>query len=425
VGRHAALRLAFERGGEGWRQELFAPGAVAPPRVVEADLSTLPPTARMVAVEAAAATLQGGFDLASPPLLAAGVFDLGPGEPQRLLLVAHHLVIDGVSWRILLDELQALYEARRKGEEPEPAPVSTPFPRWAERLREHAASPGVLGELDHWLGEIATPVPPLPLDFDGREADTEASVDRVTVSLDPEETRCLVEEVPRVLLAGVEEALLAALAVAVGRWTGEPRLRVDLEGHGREDLFEDLDLSRTLGWFTSIYPVVLDLTGCSDPCESVQRVRETLRRVPGEGIGFGLLRHLAPEAERLPADAGSEILFNYLGQLDRALAEDSTFTLARESPGPTHHPANRRTHRLAVDARILGGRLQATWSFSRALHRRETVERVAGELAEALRRIVARARVGEEVGFTPGDFPEASLDQQELDLLLGQMGDDE
>ncbi len=422
--RHAALRLAFERGEEGWRQELRAAEAVAAPRLVTVDLSALPAAAWAAAVEAAAGDLQGSFDLAAPPLLAVGVFDLGPGEPRRLLLVAHHLVVDGVSWRILLDELQALYDARHRGEEPALPPASTPFPRWAERLREHAASPGVLGELEYWLGELATPVPPLPLDFGGGERDTEASLDRVTVALDPEETRCLVEEVPRVLLAGVEEVLLAALAEAVGRWIGERRLRVDVEGHGREDVFEDFDLSRTVGWFTSLYPVVLDLEGCPGPGEAVVRVREALRRVPGKGIGFGLLRHLGPAADRLPAGAGSPIRFNYLGRLDWALAEGSTFTLARESPGPIRHPAGRRTHPLAVDARILGGRLQATWSFSRALHRRETVERVAEEFAEALRRIAGHARVGEEVSFTPGDFPGARLDQEELDLLLGQLGGD-
>ncbi|HEY4592137.1 MAG TPA: thioesterase domain-containing protein, partial [Thermoanaerobaculia bacterium] len=191
----------------------------------------------------------------------------------------------------------------------------------------------------------------------------------------------------------IDEALLSALARALAGWTGSPRLRVDLEGHGREPLFDDLDVSRTVGWFTSLYPVVLE-GGGAGPGEALVSAGETLRAVPGRGIGYGLLGLLETE----PA---AEILFNYLGQADSASAEGSLFRASTASAGPTRSPRAQRTHPLEIAGIVAGGRLRITLTYGSRMHRRETAERLAAAYAGALRELIQHGREGEAVLTAP------------------------
>ena len=292
------------------------------------DLSGLPAARRRAARERAAAALQAGFDLAAGPLTRLCLFDLGAGQPEQLLWVAHHLVVDGVSWRVLFEDLAAAYRQAARGQRIALPPKTTSFQEWARRLARHAGSEALAAELPHWRETARVAVPRLPVDFPlagGQEAGGQAGGigdrvgDEATVSfeLDAEETADLLQTLPAVYRTRIEEALLSALARALSGWTGSPRLRVDLEGHGREPLFDDLDVSRTVGWFTSLYPVVLE-GGDAGPGEALVRAMERLRGVPGRGIGYGLLRYGDAEAARLlaesPAAPAAEIRFNYLGQ---------------------------------------------------------------------------------------------------------------
>ncbi len=268
---HDALRLRFEPGEDGWRAWI-APREERPPLAV-LDLSALPAERRSAALEAAAASLQGGFDLARGPLFRAALFRMG-GEPERLLLVAHHLVIDGVSWRVLLDDLETAY-----GNEPLP-PRSTSWKRWAERLAAHAGSAEVREELPYWLAASAAPAP-LPWDGQGEE---DAGLGFVSAALGREATRALLGEATAAYNTQVNDLLLAALVRTFARWTGAARLRFDLEGHGREEIAPDLDLSRTVGWFTTIFPVTLhgrsECRGCRAGRPDPRRQGDAARRPP-------------------------------------------------------------------------------------------------------------------------------------------------
>jgi non-ribosomal peptide synthase protein (TIGR01720 family) len=200
---------------------------------------------------------------------------------------------------------------------------------------------------------------------------------------------------------------------------------VDLEGHGREDLFRDVDLSRTVGWFTTVFPVHLNLKDAWGPGEALKAVKEQLRGVPRRGIGYGLLRYLRKDEEmvkRLRALTQAEVGFNYLGQLDQVLGEASPFGLARESAGPSFSPQGWRSHLLDVNGAIVGGRLLVEWSYSEAIHRQETVEQVAGAFIEALRAIVAHCRSPEAVGYTPSDFRDAGLSQEAIEAVVEEVG---
>jgi len=218
--------------------------------------------------------------------------------------------------------------------------------------------------------------------------------------------------------------LLTALVQAVARWTGSRSVLVDLEGHGREDLFDDVDVSRTVGWFTTAFPVSLDLGDADGPGEALKMVKEQLRRVPQRGIGYGLLCYLCEDeevAKQLQALPQPEISFNYMGQLDRALPEGSPFGPACESRGADRSLRGKRSHLLEINGSIAGGRLRLEWTYSENLHRRATIERLVQDFAEALRAIIAHCQSPEAGGVTPSDFPLAGLDQKKLDKVLAKL----
>jgi non-ribosomal peptide synthase protein (TIGR01720 family) len=324
-----------------------------------------------------------------------------------------------------LEDLQMAYQQLVGSEMISLSPKTTSFKRWAERLVEYAQSAAVMEERAYWLTEARTKIAPLPVDYpEGRAANAEASSRSVSVSLDVEETEALLHEVPEAYYTQINDVLLTALAQAFAEWTGRRALLLDLEGHGREAIFEDVDLSRTVGWFTSIFPVLLELGKTSDPGESLKSVKEQLRAIPNRGLGYGLLRYLSGDKEitaalqRLPQ---AEVSFNYLGQLDQALPADSPFRPARESGGQVHSLRGSRKHLLDVRGSIAGGQLHLVWTYSEKAHRRSTIEHLARSFVEALRSLIAHCQAPEAGGYTPSDFPLAQLDQEALDAAFEEV----
>ena len=406
--RHDALRLRFERQDGAWMQRVDPPGGPVPLVQIDAQGAT--------ALEAAAEELHGSLDLRRGVMRAA----LFPGTPDRLLLVIHHLAVDAVSWRVLLEDFERAWDEARL-----PAPTA-PFSRWAEKLAEYAGSPEVAREIPFWraLAEAAAGRSPLPLDHqdgDNPGDDIEATSRFVDVSLDPETTRALLKDAHRAYQTRPDELLLAALALAIAGWTGERALWVDIEGHGREPALPggEVDLSRTVGWFTSVHPAWLDLRGVERPGEVVKAVKERLRRVPGRGLGYGVLRYL--RREELPAPP-AEVSFNYLGQVDLFLAASSRFAVDPEPPGMPRSPLAARRYRLEVNAWVRDGRLTVHWAYGGQRHRRETVERLAEGFLSSLRALIDHCLAPDAGGFTPSDFPASDLDQKALDRLLSKVG---
>jgi amino acid adenylation domain-containing protein/non-ribosomal peptide synthase protein (TIGR01720 family) len=410
---HAALRLRFRQvAGGAWAQEIAARDGER--LVAEIDLGALAGAAAAAAIEAAAAAIEVSLDLGRGPLWRLALFR-GGGEPDRLLVAVHHLAVDGVSWRVLLEDLAHLCERQEEAL----APATTSLRRWAELLGERARSGELAAETAYWAaaGEDG---PALPRDFGDAtpDANTNASAERLVVTLDAESTRALLQEVPRVYRAQAHEALLSALAEACRGWTGSPAVTVEVEAHGREELGAAADLSRTVGWLTAFYPVRLDLAGVAGPGEALRRVKETLRSVPGRGLGYGLLRHLAGSPE-IAAQRPPEVSFNYLGQLDQALPADSMLAPSALSCGATESPRQLRRSVLAVNASVLAGCLRVSFTWSSRLHRRDTVASLGASFQAALQGLVEHCRSPRAGGFTPSDFPLAGLGQAELDRLLG------
>lgn len=416
---HDALRLRFVPCETGWRQLNAGLEGAVPFTLV--DLSKLSDAEQREGVESAAARIQGSLHLTEGPLARVALFEMGQGKPARLLIVVHHLAVDGISWRILLEDLQTAYGQLSRGEALRLPRKTTSYKQWAERLEEYAVSDSLSKEAPYWLDERRRQVGKLPLDHLTGE-NTVGSVRKVFASLDEQETRALLQEVPAAYRTQINDALLAALAQTFARWSGERRLLLNVEGHGREEVAAGVDLSRTVGWFTTIFPVLLELGEALDAGEALKLVKEQLREIPHNGIGYGLLRYLRRDetGAKLCELPPAEVLFNYLGQLDSVLTGSTLLRAAQESSGPAQSEKERRRHVLEIDLSVGDGRLRMTCRYSEHLHRRTTIEWLAAEYMDALRELIRHCRSPESGGFTPTDFPEAKLNQKELDKFLSK-----
>jgi amino acid adenylation domain-containing protein/non-ribosomal peptide synthase protein (TIGR01720 family) len=413
---HDALRLRFVRDDSGWRQ-FIADGEKAQRCVRGVDLSGLTEEQQRSAIEAAAEETQRELDLGDGPLLRVVLFDLGE-RGQRLLIVLHHLAVDGVSWRILLEDWERAYRQLQSGERVEPASKTTSFQRWAERLEQLAQTAAVQKELDYWTA-TSERTGHLPVDAQG--ANREGSGHTVAVSLSTDETNALLQDVPEVYHTRIDDVLLTALVRAFRRWTGKDALLVELEKHGREELFEDVDLSRSVGWYTSAFPVLLELEETATLGDALKSTKEQLRCIPRGGIGYGLLRYLCRDAEvaqKMSVLPRAEVSFNYLGQFDQTFQASGLFALARESSGATRDREARRSNLFEINASVIGGRLRAEWIYSAEIHAGATVEKLAHDFIEELQGLIAHCLSGEAGGHTPSDFPLARLKQTQLDELL-------
>jgi amino acid adenylation domain-containing protein/non-ribosomal peptide synthase protein (TIGR01720 family) len=414
IEHHHALRLRFERGARDWKQAIAARETHQVFKCV--DLSSLTPEAQTAEINRVADETQSNFDLSNGPIIRAVYCDLGAARPHRLLIVIHHLAVDGVSWRILLDDMQRAYEQLQRGEDVTLPPKTLSFKRWSELLGAQAQSAALREELEYWTMESRRDVGKVPIDRAGDN--TVDSARSLTVSLTTEETRLLLQEVPRAYRTQINDVLLAALAQALAEWTGEKRVLVDLEGHGREEIVEGCDLSRTVGWFTTIFPVLLEVSNSAAPGETLKSVKEQLRRVPNRGIGYGLLRYLrgdetiSTQLEKLPQ---AQVSFNYLGQLDQVFSDGITlFILTSDPVGQSRGKLGRRKYLIEIDGAVRNGRLQVELVYSNELHRQQTIKAVAESLIRRLRKLIEHCVLREVREYTPSDFPLARLNERQL-----------
>jgi amino acid adenylation domain-containing protein/non-ribosomal peptide synthase protein (TIGR01720 family) len=418
---HDLLRSRFIQESSSWQAIIAEFEQVAPIQVI--DLSTLPPESQSTAITATCSELQASLNLFSGQLLQVALFNLGINQHSRLFIVIHHLVVDGVSWRILLEDLQTAYAQVSRGETIKLSPKTTSFKQWAYQLQQYAQSAAAQEEMDYWLQILRQSFSSLPVDYP-RGDNTISSAGSVTVTLSSEETQALLQDVPTAYRTQINDVLLLALVQAFATWTGQTRLLLDLEGHGREEIFPDLDISRTIGWFTTVFPVVLSVEETSNPGEALKMVKEQLRRIPNRGFGYGVLYYLNEDREMtevLRSLPKAEVSFNYLGQLDQVLNTSSMFKFASESEGSNQSDRNYRSYLLEIDSSIISGQLQLQWHYSQNLHQQSTVETLAQRFIEELRSIIAHCQSPEGVGFTPSDFPLVELSQAELDKALQQI----
>ncbi|BBJ42889.1 hypothetical protein SSPO_056070 [Streptomyces antimycoticus] len=439
---HDALRMRLRRtGGVVWNLEVPERGAVrAADCLRRVDLTGLDEErarARM------AEETKGAWDRLDPEaglMLQAVWFDAGPDVAGRLLLTIHHLAVDGVSWRILLPDLTTAW-SQTDGDTSGLDAVGTSFREWAQRLTDAAQRPERIEELQFWLDTLAEPDPALadrPLD---PARDITGTTRRLILTLPTEQTSALLTTVPAAFHARMNDVLLSAFAAAVTQWRAQRghqagHLLVNLEGHGREELDEGIDLSRTVGWFTSLFPVRLD-PGPHDWAEYraggpatgrvLKRVKEQLHALPDNGIGYGLLRYLnpqtAPVLSRLPEP---QISFNYLGRFPAAVA--TAEATSAEGPAPDgfdldggSDPERPLAHTVDITAMTQdlpdGPRLVADVSWAGELLSEDEVRELGQNWLTALTALVRHAEGPQAGGYSPSDLTLVPLTQDEIEAV--------
>ncbi|MFN4938558.1 amino acid adenylation domain-containing protein [Bradyrhizobium sp.] len=408
---HPAFASRFvSHADEGWRETI---GPAAWP--VEAfDLTGCADAA--AALRAEADRVQARLDISHGPLARATLFTGHPDRRPRLLLAVHHLIIDGVSWRILLEDLECLLAGGT------PARPAVRFTSWRSALARYARTAAV-AQWDYWLA-VGANASVLPLDSSEADPGCGEDADRICFTLDTDTTGRLLTRAGPAYRTQINDLLLTALALAVRSSTGLADVIVDLEGHGREECVSARDVSRTVGWFTSMFPVHLTLPAGSDIDAAIKAIKETLRAVPDKGVGYGALRFLSDDPRHAPLAAGAKarIGFNYLGRFDALSGR--YITLSEESAGTAVSPRNRLIHPIEISAYVSDGALKVTIEYSGRCCASSRARRLADAFATALGDVVTHCVSGAG-GLTPSDCPLApDVSQATLDGLAraGRVG---
>ncbi len=417
---HDALRSSFHRSGADWSQIFQEPDLDLPLEAI--DLSICDESLIASELENKIATVCESLLLNEAPLLRLVCFNMPGSSPKLLFMVAHHLLLDAHAWHIFVQDMETLCGQLLAGETMSLPPKTNSVKDWAGRLTEHAQSDELQKQRDYWLG-IVEPAAALPTDFPSPPHDNrEQTGETVERSLGEAQTQELLHEVPRSYSTQINDALLAALGQTIGGWSNKSEVYLDLEGHGRESLFDDLDISRTIGWFTSVYPVKLTVDTSADPGQQLVTVKEQLRRIPDHGMGHGLLTYLSADQQlkaRLATASRPQLCFNYLGQTHH---QSGLLRPLEMNTGPVRSGRSPRAYLLEVNVSVVDNSLHASWTYSSKFHTRETIEQLAKTYIANLERLIAHCRSRENGTRTPSDFPLSGLDQSQLDGLAELLG---
>ena len=325
-----------------------------------------------------------------------------------------------------MEDVQTALGQFSKGEELSLPPKTTSLQDWTSGLKRYATSEDLTKEREFWSGLAEAKVAPLGVDFDNGPNDT-ASSRTLRGELDTDMTKALLQDVPGVYGTRVDEVLLTALVRGMKESTGVDQLLVDLEGHGREDVVQGADLSRTVGWLTTLYPGLVSSAGCAGPGEALKQVKEQVRAIPHHGVGFGVLRYLSEDAslrETLAALPARDINFLYLGQFGSKAADEkgTSMRLLEERSGEPCNPKMLREYLLESVVFVSEGKLHLELSYSENRHEKATAQGILDAFLAALIELIEHCKDPTAGGHTPSDFPGARVSQASLDKLLSKIG---
>ncbi|MBK5469413.1 amino acid adenylation domain-containing protein [Bacillus sp. TH19] len=411
---HDALRFRYEQLPNGtWRQRNEGTDEHSVLHVVKRNKANQQAWNKVIQEEMN--ITQTSFNLVTGPLMRVVYFEDTLSGNDRIFWVIHHLVVDGVSWRILLEDLQVVYNQMKQGQGVRLPAKSTSFKEWSERLQAYSDS-GISKEVqDYWNERVEKETMKIPMDYPMQET-TEESIDQVTRTLGVEETHALLQEVPVTHKTRINEVLLAALGQAIVDFTNQQTVSIHLEGHGREEMVEGIDLSRTVGWFTSIYPVHLNFQGTKTPIEGLKAVKDQLRQIPNRGVDYGILRYL--KKELLPFyQQKPSISFNYLGQFDQVFSKESLFMQETGFTFLDHAPDSKPSHLIEVIGMVKDEKLHFVWIYSREQFSRLKIQAIADGMLRHLLQLINKPTT--ESAFTVSDFADAEdLTEESLSKVL-------
>ncbi len=408
---HDTLRTRFICNAEGWKQYIVAPDTDTP--FAYFDYIQVSDKEAQEAIQRSANEIQASLDLEQGPLIRVALFDHGTDRQSYLFIVIHHLVIDGVSWRILIDDLQQAYKQVRANTPIALAPKTTSFKYWAEQLAKYSQSDEIREQVAYWHDMSWNTITALPRD-NPHGKNLEGNSRTLTTSLDKEETRFLLQDIPKTYQTRINDVLLTALVDTIAQWARLSTVLIDLESHGRSARFEHVDLSRTVGWLTSIFPLAFGYQAHTSLLDRLRSVKKQLQNVPDHGLSYGLLRYLREDTAlgNLPQ---AEIIFNYLGQLDQTFAPDGIFQLATEPSGADRSLRGERRYLIEVNGQVVQGQLTLEWSYSDEIYHQETIQQLANNFLTTLRTFLVPEQFADAKRYVPSDFPLVELQEEQLE----------
>ena len=425
ITHHDLLRMHLEIQDDNIEQQINAPKAPAPFSYV--DLSGLPVGEQESGLNSVLAEQRSALSLPAGPVFHLAYINCDAGADCYLYFILHPLVADHFSWGILLEHFELAYQQLSSGEQIQLPEKTTSYQRWAAYLAGFAKSEELHKEVPYWQLQLEDNPALLPVAPQiGGDGNRSLETGSVTSTLDADRTLSLLAEVPRAYNSLITDVLITSLAETITRWTGGSNLTVEIKGHGRETLFDQIDLSQTVGCFTAHYPVNLEIEADSDPGETLMKIKEQLRKVPNGGIGYGVLRYLSEDLE-IHQQFGShqvpQISFHYLGNIDHAFSSNSIMRIEDPIDIAIRNANDNQEKHLAVLSGIKNDRLFVVWTYKRDAYLEETVEDLAASFMSSLEMMITHCQSVEKARYTPSDFPEAELNQQELDALLAEISD--
>jgi amino acid adenylation domain-containing protein/non-ribosomal peptide synthase protein (TIGR01720 family) len=421
IDHHDALRTQFTVEEKAWKAEVLNQVSLAPFK--HYNLVKMPTLEADGFIEEKANTLQASIDLEKPPLIRMAYFSLADGKTDKLFIAIHHLVVDGFSWRIIMEDIQHIYTQLVKKEPVRLAPKTTSFKYWGDKICTYAQTDEIINEVNYWSGLSIGDKQVLPFDKPNG-TNIEKLEKTISFKLVEKDTNALLQEIPAVYNTQINEALLSALLIAFGRWTGKKQLLLYLEGHGREALFPDVDVSRTVGWFTTLYPVFLDASEQIDTGETLKYVKENLREIPANGLGYGLLKHLSKfdESKGLDKKMGTiDIVFNYLGQFSTHADKDTGFKMVENLSGYERDLNGERMAVLDISGAVIDNKLRINIKYSDDMFFESTINDLCTNYKDSLHKLIEHCKEPASGGYTPSDFMDSGLDQEDLDDLLDDL----
>ncbi|MCY8068873.1 lichenysin non-ribosomal peptide synthetase LicA [Bacillus haynesii] len=411
IEHHDALRMVYQRNGDGIVQyNRGLEETAVSPEVIRFNESGAELEA---AVLKASNRIQSSIDLTEGPLLKAAIFKTDQGD--HLLIVIHHLVVDGISWRILLEDFAAGYAQAEKGEPIILQEKTHSFAEYADRLKEYAGSKAFAKEIGYWQEIEQAETAALPKD-DEAEDKRMRHTKTAEFSLSKEETEQLMTKVHEAYSTEMNDILLTALGLALKEWTGQEDFIICLEGHGREDIIDGLNISRTVGWFTSQFPVLIQMGHSEDIGYQIKQIKEELRHIPNKGIGYGIYRYLTEEGKEAQP-IKYDISFNYLGQFTE-MTDSGLFTRSTLPSGDPLSPETEKPNALDIVGYIENGILTMSIAYHSLEYKESTVVAVAASFKTYLLQLIGHCLERDGGELTPSDLGDDELTLEELDKLM-------
>ncbi|HEX2927042.1 MAG TPA: amino acid adenylation domain-containing protein, partial [Ruminiclostridium sp.] len=359
-------------------------------------------------VEKESTDIQSGMDIQNGPLVKVGLFHAENGD--HLLLCLHHLVVDGVSWRIILEDLSSGYELALMSKKIILPSKTASYKAWSEALSVYARSKELKKEVMYWH-EIGKKAMTGGIQGDLNKSSGEYA--HIALELEQESTYQLLYEAGKAYGTEINDLLLSALGMAVKQWKGQDYLTAELEGHGREEIGKPISIDRTVGWFTSIYPIVVEMT--DNIRQMIISTKEMLRRIPNHGAGYAVAKYLGQYG--LP-DIDAAVSFNYLGEMDSEIREDGRFTASNLPVGLSIAAENAPTHGIAMNGSIINGRLKFTVAYNSGRYSEQSMKQFCSSYVQSIKTIVQHCRSQKETVKTASDFGASDMSLSDFELLL-------